>query len=1387
MTSRIRTLRLRARAAGQVSAALALTGLLALPAAAQRPQPDDAGQDRVVWAGGAQGVQDFNASAARRAAGFNLFANADAGGAGGHGTGNFSFATDNYSPCDAPLSGFCAWNVAPSRNPGVATFQFFEVLYFAGAPPSQWAKIRQVAPEVANAGGGGYTTIMNFALFAGRTEWGPRDGTLGRLFAGVTTVADGSCRDHSGFGNGFLTDFAEGIPLLASSNCIPTWPGGVWLGDRTTEAESWKQLFDADPTSFAFDYWRVPDNLKREAQFMGSNFSSYGETTDHYAEILAGYGSAIPGGSGNPAFQGYPLGLVWRHEMFNFGIPSLASVIFYRTTLINRSEDVYGTGVDYDSLYAGLAPGTGGAGAGGGQVFSNYYRPDISAAIYHQSNVRGPGGPCNDATRIPAGAPGCAGNGAAGRGYGNGGNAIILLKSPIGDLRNKLFTRTAAGAPCAVGVDLFCEPSHPNRGDTITFNHGHMCGFGGCWASTHNVSDKRSFGMISSTEDNVIDGQTLTPGSFTFRTFRNIGYPAVMGQFNKYVPGVQGPPAATWDYNKDGNPDTLFFDSCGPNGCVAQDWDTLPGGHVSAYGNVGGVLATGPFALGAGDTTSFFYAFVGETDSTTTWAAINASIDFYLNFFLGPEAPPPATIAATQIQAATDPEGNANETVTFFFDEAPERWVDPFLSKLADDMDAAAPGTPLADLAALNPGLSSQIRSRAADNLEKIEIYKSCNGGGSFTSDGDCNGDPASDEQGNPIGFGWEAYAILDVDDNQGDIPNAFTDNAVSGGNTYLYVLVGKSRGANFLLNTASGPDTVLFSPSIRNTLSRSTSDPNVVSVYVPASRQAGFVPATVTFNQQGAGSTAPFSLSFSDNVVPGNYRTVFGNRLIVSRDSLISTETVLRTRVEVQHVVDAAPAGTPTPIRTDEFVRTGEDVLPAAGSATSSATQTIGDTVRTTSTFDNLGFAVADGTGRPFFVSTLLTGTAATPTSVFALSDFPGFTVNANNAVADEFNAAAEQVLRGPNTRARLNLTDADTLVPAGNASDSYVQWRQQNSSSGAEGKGRYRLTWSSEAFGLPDGLRLNFTNPAATEAELQAGLASRPQTLVGGTDAATAALVGVPQSDLVPVKVPFAVRNETFDRDVQVAMIRRVVNSLLLGQGADTIRVEVQPDQWIPGDELIFLESVTRDSTVGGNVVLDGSGQPVQATSTVVTYPSAVVGCDAPRPPACNPVTALTRGQTGYLPVAQGDAAKWEYYAGFTPSTVFDFDMVAPVTGSDIVSVTDSALATVRVVPNPFVVFSGFQTAIEEPRILWTNVPPTGTMRIYTVSGQFAQQITWTPADLQGAGDLYWDLKTREGIDIASGLYLWVLTAPSDPSNPNSTPLRARGKFVVIRGQTR
>jgi hypothetical protein len=272
------------------------------------------------------------------------------------------------------------------------------------------------------------------------------------------------------------------------------------------------------------------------------------------------------------------------------------------------------------------------------------------------------------------------------------------------------------------------------------------------------------------------------------------------------------------------------------------------------------------------------------------------------------------------------------------------------------------------------------------------------------------------------------------------------------------------------------------------------------------------------------------------------------------------------------------------------------------------------------------------------------------------------------------------------------------------------------------------------------------------------------------------------VDRADLVSLRLPFTVRNRTFDRAVKVAAPRRLHDGVLLGRGGDTITVAVPEDIWLPGDALVFIEDVEEESVVAGLLVLDSLGRPVRTVRRAVSFSRAVVGCDGARS-GCNPLRPGTPGATGYTPMRAGDRTEFEYYVGFPETGAFAFDVEAAVVGSAITTVTDSALRLIRVVPNPFVVYSTYQTSLDEPRLVFTHMPPTGTLRIYTVAGQLAQQITWQPDDLEGDGDLYWNLATREASVVASGLYVWVLTTPSNPNDPASAPRQARGKFVIVR----
>lgn len=68
----------------------------------------------------------------------------------------------------------------------------------------------------------------------------------------------------------------------------------------------------------------------------------------------------------------------------------------------------------------------------------------------------------------------------------------------------------------------------------------------------------------------------------------------------------------------------------------------------------------------------------------------------------------------------------------------------------------------------------------------------------------------------------------------------------------------------------------------------------------------------------------------------------------------------------------------------------------------------------------------------------------------------------------------------------------------------------------------------------------------------------------------------------------------------------------------------------------------------------------------------------------------------------------------------------------------------------------------------ITFTNLPILGKIRIYTITGELVRELAVTPPSMK------WDLKNKDGQLVASGVYLWEVTAGKN---------RKTGKLVVIK----
>ncbi|RMF61687.1 MAG: hypothetical protein D6746_05235 [Bacteroidetes bacterium] len=106
-------------------------------------------------------------------------------------------------------------------------------------------------------------------------------------------------------------------------------------------------------------------------------------------------------------------------------------------------------------------------------------------------------------------------------------------------------------------------------------------------------------------------------------------------------------------------------------------------------------------------------------------------------------------------------------------------------------------------------------------------------------------------------------------------------------------------------------------------------------------------------------------------------------------------------------------------------------------------------------------------------------------------------------------------------------------------------------------------------------------------------------------------------------------------------------------------------------------------------------------------------------------------------------------------------------------------SALDDIIVVPNPYVATSTFEPADNfrvgrgERRIYFMHLPPECTIRIYTLTGQLVQ--TLHHQSTIDDGQLAWDLTTRDGMNIAYGVYLYHVEAPGLGEHI--------GRFAVIK----
>ncbi|SMO88671.1 hypothetical protein SAMN06265219_11424 [Gracilimonas mengyeensis] len=105
---------------------------------------------------------------------------------------------------------------------------------------------------------------------------------------------------------------------------------------------------------------------------------------------------------------------------------------------------------------------------------------------------------------------------------------------------------------------------------------------------------------------------------------------------------------------------------------------------------------------------------------------------------------------------------------------------------------------------------------------------------------------------------------------------------------------------------------------------------------------------------------------------------------------------------------------------------------------------------------------------------------------------------------------------------------------------------------------------------------------------------------------------------------------------------------------------------------------------------------------------------------------------------------------------------------------------LKDIKVVPNPYLSYSLYEPRVSsslegrgERKIKFINLPQKCTIRIFNVRGETIQTLEHNTNT--NDGDLDWDLRTKDGLDLAYGVYVYHVKAPGIGE--------MTGKFAIVK----
>ena len=104
-----------------------------------------------------------------------------------------------------------------------------------------------------------------------------------------------------------------------------------------------------------------------------------------------------------------------------------------------------------------------------------------------------------------------------------------------------------------------------------------------------------------------------------------------------------------------------------------------------------------------------------------------------------------------------------------------------------------------------------------------------------------------------------------------------------------------------------------------------------------------------------------------------------------------------------------------------------------------------------------------------------------------------------------------------------------------------------------------------------------------------------------------------------------------------------------------------------------------------------------------------------------------------------------------------------------------TDSMLDRIHTVPDPFYIMSGFEASPDTLQLKFVHLPAMAIVRIYSQYGILVNVLTHN--DPTGGGELTWDLKSRSGKQVASGVYFYHVETMDHKHRV--------GRFTIVSGR--